>query len=810
MKRVCTILAALAAPLLYAAAPAPPIPQSELNTLIRDRRMELDYFDADSRHLEHNLAGLGKYSPYRFDPAAPMPSAPAEHAAVAADGGMLFDNNESCLSYIGNVRLNDPRVRLRAAYRFFIRLPQNQEKKLAEDKPSEASEQRGAQTEEEATVITISADGIPQPAPQRKPKAEPAENKPRATRPTPPPTAPAKKAPREQQPPADIVTENAAIDLTDSKFLLEGRKASPSLTITQGENHTTLHCGAGNTPAKVFGNYQGDILILGSNMVFTWRSSDGELWKLEAAEGPVYYRASKHCLVVQGPSRITSSTRTLDAQKALYIVFEPGDSPKERDYSAPFSQFSTMNFKDVAYMNAYGDVLVTTQSEEKREASTVIGDSLHYDAATGVCLVDGEACSLIYGDNTLNTKGNIELLGNGDAIIRGAAISGSYRRPLPDGKKGETIPGEYQAAGPITYDAARNCIIAPAGFNAKDSISTFSCTGKAEIYLQAAQGAETKPPRPGMRMPDLRIARQEGIARICASGHVRAHSRATATRPESDLSSDTLDANLITAVTTLTANSGKKAHARYGLYSIHTQAAPEGTTTIHLKENGDLQANGATIRATIPGEKGLTTATCMRFMLLEREKSILTLGEDSRIVSPDGILTARAELHAELAPGETAPTPPSKYPHLVYNYSGLRRAYTSAGGTLRTSQMSLQCEGPMALELKPGARMSSATSRDNIRTAMARNKVQLAGKDSTGRLMRASGDRLDFDERTGNFYLRGSTVTLVDEYNTHTASGRGACVTIDPKDNVRVNGENQVTIAHQVRKQIDKQKKNKK
>lgn len=809
MKSACAILATLAAPLLCVAAPVPPIQQSELDQLIRNRKLELDYFDSDARQLEHNLSQLGEFHPYRFDPASPLPNAPSGHSAVVADGGMIFDNNDSSLSYIGNVRMNDVHVHMRAAHRFFIRLPQNQEKKQAENKQNApAAPPQETDTGEELPVVTASGSAEeltaqPKPGPQAKTAKPAAPNTPRK------PEAEKKVRPHEQQPPADIITENAAVDLTDSKFLLEGRKAAPSITIDQGENHTILHCRADGAPAKVFGNYQGDILILGSNMVFTWHGNDGEQWKLEAAEGPVYYKASQHCLVVLGVSRLTSSRNTMDAKKALYIVFEQGEEPR-RDYSAPFSQFSSMNFKDVSYVDAYGDVFVTTQAEEKREDGAVVGDSLHYDAATGVCLVDGEACTLVYGGNTLHTQGSIELQSNGDAIIRGEAVNGSYLRPDPDSTKGDTIPGKYQAKGPITYDAARNCVILPAGLSARDTRSSFSCTGKAEIYLHAKPTGAAKAPRSGMRMPDLRIAQQDGISRICASGQVRAHNDATATRPMGDLSCDEIEADLITAVTTLKSTSSRQAWARYGEYYINAQAAPNGVATIHLKENGDVQANGANIRTTIPGEKGLSTATCMRFMLLEREKSLLTLGENSRITTPDGILTARAELHAELAPGETAPRPPSKYPHLVYNYSGLRRAFTAAGGTLQTTQISMQCDGPMAMELKPGAQISTANGRDSLRTAMARKNVQLAGKDANGRLMRASGDRLDFDEGSGNFYLRGSTVTLVDEYNTHTASGRGACVTIDPQDNIRVNGERQVTIANQVRKQMDNQKKNKK
>ena len=111
----------------------------------------------------------------------------------------------------------------------------------------------------------------------------------------------------------------------------------------------------------------------------------------------------------------------------------------------------------------------------------------------------------------------------------------------------------------------------------------------------------------------------------------------------------------------------------------------------------------------------------------------------------------------------------------------------------------------MQLIMRPGK--PGDNPRELLQEVTARGRVRLAGKDANGKLVRADGDRLDFDHASGNIYLRGSQVTLRDANNTHTASGSGACVTIDSKDNVRIYGERQTTTANRIHQQIDSQKK---
>ena len=767
--------------LAAAALPEPPVAQKEIEAVIENRRQAQDYFAAGVRQLEHNLSQLGGLEKYQYDPAAPMPEMVDGQSAVVADAGLLFDNAQSALSYIGNVRLNDPRVQLRAARRLYIRLPEKTK-----------TEARAAATPAKAATPSAAA------------------QRPAAQASAPKPAAPTEAPKKESQPmiPGLIVAESAAVDLLDSKFLFEGFAAKPSLTFTRGQDSVTIDREPQGGVAKVFGDHQGDVFFQGSQITFIWHDQEGGEWKLVASEGPVYYHAGRHCLIALGKARLTSPRYTMDSKRALYIVLAPEEAAEA---SGPFAQFMSMRFKDVESLHAFGEVQLTSAATGGQPASSVRGEALYYAAASGECRVIGDPCSLAFGSNTLVTHGMVELLGNGDALVNGSSITGEYERPFattPSG--GQTIRGSYTAAGPITYDVKTNSIVFPSGFRAVDAHGRFLCKGRVEVYLKAQETPAKPAARERMRLPNLTVARQSDVSRLVARESVRMHSDASADMEAYDLACEILDADVESGAAMLDSKPSGVVMVRYGTHELTAQAEQGDVSRVRLLPNGDIAADGSKISAKIPGENGLTTVTCTQSMLLQREQNILILGPLSRIASPDAILTARAELTAHLTPGDKPSRAPARYPHLSYNFTGLHRATTPRGGTLRTTQASMQCEGAIEIEMKPDAQIQASQDvRQNIRTASAVSHVMVAGKDADGRLLRGEGDSITFDAASGNFYLRGRVVTLVDEFNTHTASGKGACITIDPQNNVHITGEKQITTATKLKAQLDKQKKQK-
>ena len=139
----------------------------------------------------------------------------------------------------------------------------------------------------------------------------------------------------------------------------------------------------------------------------------------------------------------------------------------------------------------------------------------------------------------------------------------------------------------------------------------------------------------------------------------------------------------------------------------------------------------------------------------------------------------------------------------------MSRIRTEQGGTLRTTSASMQCTGPVDIELDPTASGDSG-SAGSIKRATASGKVAILGKDQQGRLLRATGDRVEMDAQTGVKLITGRKVTLSNEYNTHTATGAGAAVRVDRYNNARITGAKQTTTATSIPKQVEANKQSKK
>lgn len=726
---------------------------------------EMQEFNAQVERSEKELSALGVLPDADFDPRAELPAIKPGETAVISDSGMYFDNEKSCLIYMGNIRLNDARVHLRAAHRLYVLLP---------EKDKKAATQRVATPERPAA-----------------PPASTAENQSIAS----------SKA-EAQQVAAEITVHNAAVDVPGNRALMEGRRGAPSITMVRQDDSLTLQTQENGVPAWVYADSAGNVLLIGTRIVGVF-VREGERRELTAQRGPVFYEAATRTLTVHGPSTLSTAQGTLRSSRQLRITFSETEEPRLEPRNEPFSQFVNMQLSGVERAEAQGGVLCTMPEQQGRPAARASGDTFSYDATTGACFITGKTCAINYGGQSLTTSGKVELLPNGDATITGDYISGTYERPAPAHQPGaKPIAGTYTTRGTVRYVAEENSITFPSGLSAKDTAAQFQCSGIAKFYL--LQAAAPMPPRkPGT--PNLAIAHQQGVAHFTAKGNVRLHTEPEGEQEAVDMSCDAVQADLLRGTAHVVSFSGQVAYLRYGDYTLKAQSPHGGGAELQVMENGDLLALGDHVQAMLPGEKGTTTIDCSQELHLQRAECLLIVGPDSTLSSPDGIMTANAQMRAVLS--EEASTQPKlpKYPHLSYHYNGLRNASTSKGGSLRSAKLSMQCEGPLSLSMlvgKPGD-----NPRDLIKTATAQGRVRLAGKDARGKIMRADGDRLDFDHASGNIYLRGSQVSLMDVNNTHTASGPGACVTIDPKNNVHISGENQTTTANRIHQQIDSNKK---
>jgi lipopolysaccharide export system protein LptA len=145
---------------------------------------------------------------------------------------------------------------------------------------------------------------------------------------------------------------------------------------------------------------------------------------------------------------------------------------------------------------------------------------------------------------------------------------------------------------------------------------------------------------------------------------------------------------------------------------------------------------------------------------------------------------------------------------LRFNYTGIKEATTNSGCTVQTDTGSMQNSGAVRL-LMDTEQKGTDKMLGSIKYATAYGNVAVAGKDKSGRLLRATGDKLTVDAKTGKKILSGKEVFLEDLHNTHKASGKGAAIIIDADNNATITGEEHTSYATEIRKQLNEQKKQK-
>lgn len=760
-----------------------------LDEAIRERQETMQRLEGERQDIDAALRSLGQ-EPDELPPSSPDASlpdhAPGETAAVA-DGGMLFDTENSCITYLNNVRVNGDRLQMRCSRRLSIHLPQQS----LPDETKEESPPGTAAPSEEGAVSE----------PERSPEISPTLKE--EETPEQPPSLP-------EQEPLEISAQEALVDVALNRILLIGGRTFPSLVLKSGRQELLL-APEQEAEARLLMDDNGDIYLPGGAIALTWVDEQGKISKLKTEGGPAYFHAERRELILLGPSVLETEEGSLRCRGSLAISFQA----EEREGGAAdsgklMSPLASLRFSGIAEAEAKGDVVAVVAGTDTRPPSELRGDRLTYNGLTGACHLFGKSCLLVFGNNQLRTDGDVKLEGNGDIFLTGDAIDGIYERPVQTKRNG-VARGQFHTAPTLTFRAENNVLTAPGGLTLREEGGSFSCDGPLEVVLMTRPGGIEKPLPARRGLPTLALARCNDIAHVQASGHVMLHSGDTPDAPPMEIEGSRLEADLRTGEALLTAAGGEQARFRYGAYEL-TAIGTEAPSHIQLYENGDVEARGSRVLATLPERGGLVQAHCNSYLRLLREEAKLTLGPQSEIHAPQGILTARGDMEALLLTGppeEAKPVHP-RFPKLVYNIAGLRHAQTQQGGTLRSSQASMQCEGPISLTMKDEPGETNVSPLAQIQEASALDRVAIAGKDSTGRLVRATGERLDYSDKTRLLRLSGQRVTLADAHNTHTASGPNACVTVDEKRVTRIMGARHETSATRIHEQMEQQKQKKK
>lgn len=735
-----------------------------LPSAMQERERSMSELETARQQAERDFHSLGAPAPATPPSDDSMPDAPDGGTVAVADGGILFDANNSRLAYLGNVRVHHPFVQLKCKQRLYIQFPNRTLKKGQEH----------------------AQDAIKGSAPPQREKSKAAPS-----------------APQAETPPLCIQAGVGMVDGTGNRLYLVGK---PELHLQRGTCRALLTPALPQgTPARILADANGDILAEAGELTLEWTDKEGRPCRLHHQGGAMYYRAAARTLLLQGATEIQTPDGGLSCQEEIRLILQLADTPRPPADSF-MGQFTGVSIVGIEYGEALGQARAFRPALGNQPAASVAGDCLRYNGQTGECEVSGNQTTLAYGDNTVGADGSIHLAPNGDVTLQGQHIAGNYARP-GNGKGQEPIRGHFQTKGPIRFIAETGSIHLPNGIEAKDAYGSLLSGGAMELALQRNPKA-TMPDRKKTGMLNLALATYNGISRLHAANGIDLQYADTPGSEGLRLLADTADMDFATGEATLTATAGRQAIVRHNGYSLAAHS-PEAASTLHLSPNGDLDMQGEEITAELPLQGGQALASCQTRLHLARESGKLEMGRGAHLESEDVILNSRGPLALTLEPGDPAAARPAvpHYPQLTYNFSGLRYADTQQGGTLQTKQASMQCTGAIHVEMAPPGQRDSRKPESGIRTARAEGHVAIAGKDASGRTVTATGDKVAFDGTTGIKRLTGSRVTLQDSHNTHIASGSGASIVIDGKNNARISGAKQSTSATRIHEQIEQQKK---
>lgn len=767
------VIAALAIPVLCASA-------ADYSADLQKARTQADTWCNNLSRITGDLKELGVELPAPSAEYSYEDETVTDDTKIMSELGMIFDADTSRIIYLGNVRFIDRRLSIKAAQQLHIHLPGLSKAIDGSEADNPAAEATPGQVIDAATPAPEQA--AEDPAAQEEESGYKGE-------------------------PAAIDTEHAIADTISNTILLYAPTSGKDIAIDYGKNSIRIKPGEGSAPApRLLADAAGNILLEGGIIHLAMVDDQGQRSELCTSGGHVYYHAATSTLHIPGKSSFNHPDGTLSCSEMLCVRLAPAaatDSGKKKGF---MSQFTGLKFEGIDTASAKGQVVASQRAREDQPGTELHGDELRYNGKTGDCSLTGSKCRIVYGEYIVNANEGIHLLPNGDIELRGSDISGNYTR---GGDKGASpIAGTFKANDNVIFRADLGTITTNKGITIADTEMDFSSEGPTHLVLARKPGAKVPEQKPGM--PNLAIAQFGEIARAKASGNVIAHRYAPVTRKcIGELKADSVETDINTGETLITSAPGQQLTAVYNGNRVEATPAEGKMAIMEMQANGDIRLNGERISAVMLSDKGTTTARCRDYVRLIRAEDRLETGSATRINSEAAILTTRGPLSAKLT-SDKQETQPSKggSPIGNFNYTGIQEATTNSGCTVQTEKGSMQCTGPVRLTMDTSGK-GQDKMLGGIKRATARGNVAVAGKDSTGRMLRATGDFLEVDAASGMKVLKGKEVTLADANNTHVASGEGAAISIDANNNASITGARHTTHATNIKQQIEQQKSQK-
>lgn len=705
--------------------------------------------------------------------ATPLPPEPTHtnDTIIESTRGLFFDAEQSTLNYFGKVRLRDPRLHLDCE-RLFLQL----EQKRVHEKGGKMSQQVDKPQELDLT---------PSKSAQEKSIMDESKG---------------------FDAPLIMDAQQVLIDMSHKRIYAQGEQVC--ITHSKGEMRAK-----GGQPIALIADEQGLIYMRGEHIEGFTINEQGERCSF-STQGYALFILKDDSLILSHNNIVQTAQAELRCQGPLIIQLLAKEEQAPRDEK---SLQLNRAYLGIAHVQAQEQVYLKGKTQRGEEFE-LAGDALSYNAQSGDIRLSGDDCRLTHGEQNMRARGDaqeaalVHLAPDGSVEVRGRDIQGDYKRP--SNTSGKMLSGHFQTQGQLRMPASDGKLYLSEGLKAQDEELDFQCSRELIISFEhREQKGDLQEKTRAVVLPQMPFTSIMGIAHVTAAGEVQAKGQGEF---NFHLQGEQLEADLIQGTTCIIAGAQQWAQLSYDGSELKARSQ-DGPSQLELKPNGDILVLGERIEAYTPSQGGRQS---MRFeteqsLNFNRNEGLITIEHPVRLSTEQGIFSSQLGLHAQLrrAPQSdqelTAIDPDSergRYAHLNYPFIGLERAYALGGCALQSTQLSMQCDGPMNITMAQEGQKGKDEMLQGLALAEASGAVRFVAKDAKGVLYRATGDKMVIDAISGIKQLTGSRVTLTSGKNQHEASGGGARVTVDAKNNVTIRGAKQTSVATDVQTQVKQNK----
>lgn len=731
----------------------------QLQSIIKDWSGQRDAFIANLPTLQEQ-------------PLPPEPE-PCDDTIVDSTEDMFFNSEKSMISYFGEVRLRDPRLHLNCK-RLYLQL----EQKRVQEESTELSSAMNLEMGVTHSTGAQASGGM-----DLSPSQDAQQN--------------AVMRREKDTTPVSMDAQEVLIDMKEKWVFAVGDLIE--IKHSKGEIRAN-----GGQPFALIADNEGLIYVSGEQIEGFTINEEGERSEFYT-EGYVLFVLESDSLMLAKNNRIQMPQAQIECSGLLRMRLLADENQGEtKEGKLKLNRA----YKGLSYVSGVDDVIVTGTHRDGSPFE-LKGDLLSYDAKIGEFVMTGEQCDLAFGEQNMSSVGDAtaRLYADGSFKIHGADISGNYQRQARTSDS--LMMGQFQTRKELYMSADDGKLYFPHGLKAQDAEMDFTCSREIVAEFEREEPEAQSAQNTGAVLPDFQFSRIKGLSKVHASGDIVAKGLGEF---DAYMQGDELDADLIEGTARIQAKPAQWAQFTYQGAQLKARSQ-EKAADLQLLPNGDVLVLGDYIEGYMPAREGKSSASfeTQNRMFLQDAQSLLVVEDPVRMQTEQGLFISPSGVTAKLRRDMTevgdSSSESAGFARHHFNYTGVEQAESKAGGSFQSDQFSMQCDGLMQVFMDEAGKVGKDPMLASVKRAVANDFVRFVVKDGNGDLYRATGDKLTIDGAEGTKLLTGSRVTLNSGTKAHEASGKGAQVLVDAKNNVRLSGEYQTSVVVDIQEQMSREGK---